>query len=87
MQKSEGIGTWVERDVIALQHGTEDLDQGTRIEIDNRVFWVVEVLCPIKVRVIPEMDLKFSASSPDKFPIWRLMLLILMIYFIWRVLL
>lgn len=84
MQNAE----WVQPErILVVYSGTSKMEPGMVVVCENRRYWVVKVLDPMTLEVIPELDLKFSASSPDKFPIWRLMLLILMIYFIVRVLL
>ena len=79
---------WIEPDrIMVIGSGTHGIEPGMVIQLDNERYWVVQVLNDWNVEVLKEIDLKVSASSPDKFPIWRLMLLILMIYFIVRVLL
>ncbi len=79
---------WVQHGrILTIYSGTLKMEPGMVVVCENRRYWVVKVLDRMTLEVVPEIDLKVSASSPDKFPIWRLMLLILMIYFIVRVLL
>lgn len=73
--------------VLAVNSGTLKMEPGMVIVCENRRYWVSKVLDPMTVEVLSEDALKVWSEKPDKFPIWRFLFLVLMIYFIVRVLL
>ncbi len=76
---------WVEPErILVMFQGTFKMEPGMVVVCEDRRYWVVKVLDPMTVEVVPETALKVSAETPDKFPMWRFLFLLLMIFFLVR---
>lgn len=83
------IGDWEKRhQVLTLKGGTNGFEPGMKIDIDNRPYWVAEVLSSTSVRVMPEPGSTFSENEThDKYVVWQWLFILFCFYVILKVIL